>query len=236
MNLIINKLVHGLGLIKRSAQLAFAHPILFVYGAVILTTGIGFMIRFNTVPWFNVVYFFLLAIIDFFALACLCHHAMHILQQELHGFKDTLVDIAMMAGKLFLWFIVQFVLALLVSISTTVMKEQQFSGLSVGALLLLLCVTVINFYTALVFPILAIEENTGIITAIKRSYTIVMAYAMIFLSIFITFFIASTISLYLLPGFAEIVEYFRLLTYTVFYYEYYARPRPELASAFYPDE
>lgn len=237
--LALKKVTHGLSLIRQAIQLLIAHPILLVYGSVIVLNVFFALTRSSTVPVYNIVSILLLLLVNFFALACLCHHTMHILQQEMHGVRDTIVDVAKRAGKLSVWFGMQFILKFVGSLSMGVLLEKNNLGIHAYsmlalAVLFMLGFAVITFYIALVLVILATEE-TDIVVAIKRSCRLVSDYILVFLGIFLVFFLSDVLSFWLLPSVMMVIEYIRYVTYTIFYYEYYARPRPDLASMYSQD-
>lgn len=237
--LALKKITHGLSLIRQAIQLLIAHPVLLVYGSVIVLNVFFALTRSSTVPVYNIISILLLLLVNFFALACLCHHTMHILQQELHGVRDTIVDVTKKSAKLLIWFGMQFILKFFGSLSMGVLLEKNNLGIHsysmlALAMLFMLGFAVITFYIALVLVILA-TEPTGIVTAIQRSCRLVATYCQVFLGIFLVFFLSDVLSFWLFPSLMMVIEYIRYVTYTIFYYEYYARSRPDLASMYAQD-
>lgn len=248
MEFNIDKLLHGLKLIKQSVQLVIAHPVLLVYSVcsfvisslislLVIFIGFGVVATSITItsiqnPSTFLLSMFILTVlltgVSLFFLACLAHHAMHILQNELHTVKETIHGVSQRLPKLSLWCIFKVIISIPWVMISILFGNFTVTFFSVTTIVWFVIVAIISYLTSLVLVILATEQ-TGIIAAVKRSYRLVVEYWMIFIGVFLIFHVLRFMVLNIL------IDQFAMLTYTIFYYEYYARPKPELAEMFYPD-
>lgn len=240
MELGLHKVWDGLKLIKQSVLLVVAHPVLLVYGIcsfiisslislVAFLIGISlFYTSMNNAgvgSTFFLSLFVLVALItcvSLFFLACLVHHAMHILQNEPHSVRETINAVVRRLKPLSFWCIFK-----IVTSTTSVAALMLFGNvylsffISITALWFVI-VAVINYVTSLVLIILATEQ-TDIIAAVKRSYRLVSDFFMFFIGLFLIF------ALFGSKGpLSTFIEQLGMLTYTIFYYEYYVRTKSEL--------
>lgn len=247
MDFSLHNVMRGLKLIPQSIRLVMAHPVLLIYGICSFVISYVLLMAFRASSYsmeshyykkyetvllsdtkaqfdqYYAVFMILITLISLFFLACLAHHAMHKLQNETHGFTDTLRDVIYKLPKLGIWF--AFVIILRVCVFLFLSKSGMLTILS------LIVIAIVSYVTSLVLPILSTEE-TGLITAIKRSYRLVVEYWISFIGVFLLFHLLGFTSNLAINIF---VGQLAVLTYTIFYYEYYARPKPELAGLFYPD-
>lgn len=234
---IARKMLHGATFVKDAMQLLINRPVLLIYPAVLALLLITTV--FITFPYFKQLTFdgtystshlFLLLVlpsiisaIQIFLLACMAHHAMHILQGEINSIPETIRGVARRFVQLLLWCIIILV----------------YQRLAVTT------VDISTVLSSLVLPIIA-TENTGVFTALKRICILVWQYAAVFSGAFIVLLSISIVQLLLMRifGSPQVIATYTLdglvgslyvLTFTIFYFEYYARPRPELADIFTPD-
>lgn len=196
----------------------------------------------TTHSYFQLAQFSLLTFIGIFFLACLAHHAMHKLKKESHGCKETLRDILYKLPKLFVWFAFIFVVY---HYPFRMVWQLFWAHYPLPAWVVVYCMIMILlvYVTSLVLPILA-TEPIGVIAAFKRSYQLVSRYLMVFIGIFLLFnmlilvckYVVITMppSKFFMYGYGKFfmygydallifVRHLEILTYTIFYYDYYAK-------------
>lgn len=254
-----NKIGQGFKLIKQSLMFVIAHPILLVYGVCSFIISHALLMAFRASPYnieshldaiannpdyyksyetvllsetyaqYNQYYAAFRMIIIFimlFFLACLAHHAMNILKKEAHGIAATIKGVVRRFPTLSVWFMFKIIISkffISFLLPHRVMNTFVF--------FFWVIVVLIHYLTSLVLPILA-TEKVGLIPALKRSYRLVMNYWMTFIGIFLVFDLLASVDILVVN---ICVEHLCILTYTIFYYEYYARPKPELTDIFSHD-
>lgn len=248
MKLGLHKVWDGIRLIKQSVLLVIEHPVLLVYGicSFIISSLISLVVFLSGITLFYTstnnaevsptffismfLFIILVTCVSLFFLACLAHHAMQILHNELHSVRETINAVVSRLKPLSLWCI--FKIALNMPWMATVLlfgNSYLTFFISITALWFII-VAAISYVTSLVLIILATEQ-TGIIAAVKRSYRLVTDFFMFFLGIFVIF----TFFGFNKGPLSTLVEHLGMLTYTIFYYEYYVKPKRELAGILYPN-
>ena len=259
MELGLERMWHGLMLIKRSVLFFVSNPILLIYGICSFAISYGLNLMFLHVKEnllagsyeasaqvisdvyarigvCNLLFTSISTGFTLFFLACLAHHAMHILQHDLHSVKETFAGVMRRWAPLALWILFQLSMRFGGLIIKGLVVLPNYAQYSTAVTLWVILVCVISYLTSLVLPIIATEQ-TGIIVAIKRSCQLVWQFFIILIGIFFIFSLAQIVAYAYMHSAALliVVKHLEVLTYTIFYYEYYARPKPELAGIFYPD-
>lgn len=259
MELGLERMWHGLMLIKRSVELVVANPILVIYGicSFVISYCLNLMFLhvkenlllgsyeasaqvisdvYARIGVCSLIFTCIATCFTLFFLACLAHHAMHILQHELHSIKETFAGVMRRWAPLSAWILIQFGIRFFGLAIRGLVVLPNYAKYSIAVQLWVILVCVISYLTSLVLPIIATEQ-TGIIVAIKRSCYLVWQFFIIFIGIFFIFSLAQIVAYKYMQSTALliVVKHLEVLTYTIFYYEYYARPKPELAELFYPD-
>lgn len=229
-----DKIINGLQLIKQSVLLVIAHPVLLLYSVcsfalssliillAMLIVGISHtsIINAQTASSFFLPVCILIALltcVNLFFFACLAHHAMHKLKKETHGFKDTLRDVIYKLPTLSIWFafkICLYIFWILIPIYIPLTVVTIAVSWSIA--------TIIGYVTSLVLPILA-TEKTGVIAAVKRSCRLATDYFMVLIGIFLIFSLFGSTNLL-----SIFVQQLEVLTYTIFYYDYYIKREHKL--------
>lgn len=259
MELGLERMWHGLMLIKRSVLFVMSNPILLIYGICSFAISYGLNLMFLHVKEnlltgsyqasaqvisdvyarigvCNLLFTSISTGFTLFFLACLAHHAMHILQHELHSVKETFAGVMRRWAPLALWILFQLSMRFFGLGIRGLIVLPKYTNYTIAVPLWTMLVCIISYFMSLVLPIIATEQ-TGIIVAIKRSCHLVWQFFIQFIAIFFVFSIAQIIAYAYMHSTALliVVKHLEVLTYTIFYYEYYARPKPELAELFYPD-
>ncbi len=229
MTLIFRKFLHGIQLVIRSVQLVIAHPVLLVYsacalGGVLLINTLRVPIMSSTTLYEMLSSLVLLISregVQLFFFACSAHHAMHILAHEVTGIQETVCAVVQCLPQLAIWLIF-LVIAQLIT-TYPLWTHQGFS-----------------LADALLVPLLAMGQ-TSLALAIERAWSLVEQFFAVCLSIMVLFvgscFLIAQIGQYSLYSFLGIfiLQSLNILTFTIFYFEHYVRPKPELMDIFSPD-
>lgn len=259
MELGLHRVWHGLRLIKRSVELVIANPVLLVYGICSFVISyclnlIFFHVKENLllgsyeasaqvisdvyarIGFCSWILTSVSTCFTFFFLACLAHHVMHILQHDLNTVKESFAGVMRRWAPLTLWILFQISMRFFGSIIKALVFLPSYAKYSIAVQLWVIIVCLVSYLTSLVLPIIATEQ-TGIIVAIKRSCGLVYRFFMQLIGVFLVFSLAQIVAYTYMESTAllVVVKHLEVLTYTIFYYEYYARPKPELAELFYPD-
>lgn len=187
--------------------------------------------------------------IKVFFVAALAHHAMHILQGEFTGIKESIAGATKRLPAL-IWWALMVILYQMLSAYLGITIHSLVSGalFRQNALYIMLALIyagitgIVIALTSLVIPIIA-TEKTGMLTACKRSAHLIIQYAGVFLGLLLLLFATDIIELILMRNlfdyrmavtlfFGIFIRPITILAYTLFYYHYYAQPKPELADYF----
>lgn len=252
MMLIARKLLHGATFVRDSIQLIINNPVVLIYS--VATFIINVAISFVTFPYFRELIqgnassgmeFFLLRLVpalmtgvSIFFLACIAHHGMHLLQGELTSIQETLRGVVRRLLQIIVWLLIVLTYQyLVIKFGFKLLQCQDL--VCINSLLYRSLIGVVTISSSLVLPIIA-TENTNVVVALQRVIVLVWRYFAVFLGAFIALFLINVVEnsiVGLFTSYQAIAEYLlnilisplSILTYTIFYFQYYARPRPELA-------